>query len=185
MTYYYLVASLPTLALGGAPCMTPTQFRVLCSEHLEPSHLAELDAVLSDTGFRGGGRSPFAQRWQRTELQIKNAGARVRAQRRGLDPERHVQPTDDLDLGLLRRVQEALAAPNAKARARALDAVRWQELEQLAFDAPFSQNAVLGYALRLDLCARWAARTVPAGRARLVAQVDAMLQHFDAPEEIA
>ncbi len=182
MTYYYLVASLPTLTLGGAPPLTPTQFRVLCSEHLEPAHLAELDAVLSGSAL-GGGRSPFAQRWQRTERQIKNAGARLRAQRHGLDAERHVQPTDDLDLDLLRRVQEALAAPNAKARARALDEVRWQELEQLAFDAPFSQNAILDYALRLDLCARWAARTVPAGRARLVAQVDAMLQHFDAPEE--
>ena len=175
MTYYYLVASLPSVALGSAPPLTPSQFRVLCSEHLDPAHLLELDAVVAD-----GGTSGFARAWQRVERQIRNACARARAGKRGLDGERSVLPTDALDLGLAQRVQEALSAANAKARARALDDLRCQELEHLAFAAPFSLAAVLAYALRLDLCARWAARTVPAGRARLAAQVDAMLQHFDA-----
>jgi hypothetical protein len=172
VTYYYLVASLPALALGSPPPLSPAQFRVLCAEHLEPSHLAELDLFLA-----GAGQSPFARRWRQIEVAIRNTVARGRAATRGLDGERCVVPGNDLDLGLRRAVQDAIAAADPKARERALDEIAWRELAQLAFLTPFALPAVLAYGLQLALCARWAARTQEAGRARLLAQVDTMLQH--------
>jgi hypothetical protein len=177
MKYYYLVASLPSLTLGAPLPMSPERLRTLCSEHLLPEHLVELEAVR-----QGGGRSDFARAWHRSEVVRRNVAARARAEKRGLDPERWLAPLPDVDLWRTRRALDALAAPDPKARERQLDELRIADLDERAARAPFALDAVLAYALKLDICARWAARTEAAGRARLTALVDAILEQFDRQE---
>jgi len=175
VSYYYLVASLPALAGdGGPPPLSPAAFRTLCSEHLDPRHLGELEAVLA-----GGGRSTFARRWQRVQAVLTAACASERAARRGLDPASLPRLEGVPDLTLRRAAQEAIAAGDPGARERALDALRLAALEAAAAAAPFELDAVLAYGLRLQIRARWAERTHARGRAELTTQVEAMLQEFD------
>lgn len=176
MSYYYLVASLPALTPGSEPPLTPAQFRVLCSEHLEPRHLHELDTVL---GARRDGTSAFAQQWQRTQAAIAHLCAKERAARHGVDEATLVAPAGVPDLTLARAVRDALGASDPKAREQALDALRLAALDRLAFAAPFELDAVLAYGLRLQITARWAARTEAHGRAVLADQVATLLQQFD------
>lgn len=174
MSYYYLVASLPAITVGNPPPVAPAQFRTVCSEHLEPQHLRELDAV-----FTGRGASRFARQWQRVQAVIAHACALARAPGHGIDPASLTAPDQVPDLALARAVQDALADPDPERREQALDAVRLATLEQLTFAAPFELEAVLAYGLRLEICARWAARTPERGRTELAAQVDALLHQFE------
>ncbi|MEZ5963700.1 MAG: DUF2764 family protein [Planctomycetota bacterium] len=174
MSYYYLVASLPAIVPGAAPPMSPASFRVLCSEHLEPRHLHELDAVLA-----GGGTSDFARQWQRQQTTLAHLCARERAARYGVDAASLPAPLGVPDLALVRAAQDALAATDPKARELALDALRLATLDHLAFATPFELGAVLAYALRLQIAARWAERTEATGRAELGRHVDVLLQQFD------
>lgn len=174
MSYYYLVASLPALVVGSAPALSPQQFRVLCSEHLEPRHLTELDAVLS-----GGGTSTLARRWQQTQRRIAYQCAKARAQRHAVEPASLTPPDGVPDLTLVRAVQDALAAGDPKGRELQLDMLRLAALDSSILGVPFELDAVLAYGLRLQICARWAARTPARGRANLTAQVEATLQRFD------
>ncbi len=168
--YYYLVASLPTLASGTPPALTPERFRALCSEHLAPADLAELDAVLA-----GAGRSAFARAWQAADGQLRNACARLRAARHEVEPDAFVKAVPGLDLSLARRAQDAMSAPDPRQRERQLDDVRRQVLSELAFDAPFGLEAVLAYGLGLALAWRWESRSDAAGREALTNQIEALL----------
>lgn len=174
MSYYYLMASLPSLTLDGAVPLDPQGLRTLASEHLEPHDLAEFDAVL-----HGGGRSGFARAWLAFDTQVRNGIARARAARLGVDASEFLRPVDGLDLTLNQQVQAAYAQSDPLARERALDGLRWRWLDHAVLGQPFSLDAVLGYALKLQMAARSTTRTDAAGRARLTAQVDAMLQQFD------
>jgi len=168
--YWYLVASLPSIAPGAPPPMTTQRFRTLCSEHLVPKDLVEFDAVLA-----GGGRSGFARAWVTADVQIRNAIARARAARHGVDAERFVRPSDAWDLTLARRVQDALSAQDPGERERQLDDLRCDVARELARAEPFSLETVLAYAIELAIVERRAARDVVRGRAALALQLDALV----------
>ncbi|MBK9384740.1 MAG: DUF2764 family protein [Planctomycetes bacterium] len=172
-SYYYLVASLPGLPPVGAPPLTRTSFRALCAEHLDSRDLEELEAVLA-----GAGRSRFALRLGAFERLLKNACARERARRKGIDPSAYLQPQSELDLKLERDVARAFAAEHPLARELALDQLRIARWREESFSAPFGLETVLAYALELDLLQRRAERAGDAGRAALLRQVDEVLAAF-------
>ncbi len=174
MNYYYLIASLPSLTLDAEAPLAPATLRTLAAEHLEPQDLAEFDAVL-----HGGGRSAFARAWLAFDTQVRNGIAKVRAARLNVDVAPFLRPVDGFDLTLTQQIQSAMTASDPLARERALDALRWRWLDDTVLSAPFSFDAVLAYALKLDMTARGATRTDAQGRARLTQQVDAMLHQFD------
>ena len=174
MNHWYLVGSLPMVALGAPPVLAPAAFRALCGEHLPPADLPELDAVLL-----GGGRSEFAREWRRLDAVIAAECAAVRAARHGVDPAPYRDTAAVPDLALAAQIRDALQQPDPRARELRLDALRSRLLAELAQPQPFGLPAVLAYALRLQLAARQAARTEAAGRQRLAGHLDAVLAEFD------
>lgn len=168
--YWYLVASLPALVKGAPPPLDARRFRTLCSEHLVPADLAELDAVLA-----GAGTSAFARAWRDADVQIRNAIARARAARHGVDAERFVRSTDALDLALARRVQDALGAADPGECERALDELRREILHELARPEPFAVSVLLAYGLELAIAARQHARDAERGRVALASLVDGLV----------
>lgn len=171
--YAYLVASLPSLAGDPATArvMTLQRFRALCSEHLEPADLAELDAVLA-----GAGRSSFAARWRRADTTIKNACARTRAERLGVDATPMLREVEGLDLTLTERAQSACKVQDPALRELRLDELRVAVLRELAFPTPFDLPAVLAYALEIAIVERRRGRDRNAGRADLDARIEALLR---------
>lgn len=175
MSYYYLVSSLPAIRPDGPLPLSTARFRTLCSEHLEPRHLAELDAVLA-----GGGSSEFALAWRRIEATIARQTALARAPRYGADPAAFADLPGAPDLTLVHGIAGALAAGDPLSRERQLDMLRLARLEELAFGRRFEMDGVLAYGLELGIRTRWAGRTPEAGQQRLAARVGDMLQAFDA-----
>ena len=77
MSYYYIVASLPTLVLGEPPPYSGEEMLRLVANVLEAGDLAELALVLE--GREAEGCSAFAREWVGIEAQIRNAIVRERA----------------------------------------------------------------------------------------------------------
>lgn len=180
MNHWYLVASLPSLTLGAEPPLTPAAFRVLCGEHLPEADLRELDAVLGESEAPDRrGTSTFARTWREHTARIDDECAVLRAARLGVDAGPWRQDIGVPDATLAGAVRDAMAQPDPRSRELQLDTLRWRVLEELTQATPFGTPAVIAYALRLQIVARWAARTEPAGRQRLAGHLDGILAAFD------
>ena len=154
MNYYFLMASLPTLALDEPPPMSEAELKALCVEHLSARDYRALVALLSDGAEATKNR--FVRIWQDKETQLRNAMVRIRAARLQRDPELFLRETAGSDLSCERAAEDAYSKKTPLDREMALDRFRWEQADALAGLDPFTANAVLGYGLKFKLSSRWA-----------------------------
>ena len=167
MNYYYLIASLPSLALEAEPPFDPPRFEALGREHLTPPDQAVFSALLQARPDQPPPNHPFCRAWHDRETLLRNAVVRLRAARRNVDPAPFLRPTATLDLSLEKAVAEAFTRPHPGDRELELDRIRWRTAEELAGYDPFAFDALLAYAVRFGLVTRRHGLTEPRGRERL------------------
>ncbi|MBP7829605.1 MAG: DUF2764 family protein [Kiritimatiellae bacterium] len=177
MKPYYLVASLPTLVLGDPLPLDAEAFRAACANMLDDSEMAELTLMLEDRVDEAS--SGFAKAWLNADRQLRNAVARVRAGRRSAEVRSFLREHEGYDVGIEKAVTDAYTRPDPLERELFLDRYRWQRLDDLAREEPFGFAAVLAYALKLRLSARWAGLNDEAGAARLTE----LLKELDKTEQ--
>lgn len=165
MNYYYLVAGLPMLCLGREPPIGEGDFLAVCRDHLEPADLLALESLMRPGGGECG--HAFVTEWRQRETRLRNAVARVRADRRGVEAEPYLRPEEGYDPSMIRAVDEAFGRATPAEREQELDRFRWQTLESMAGLNPFSTASVLAYGLRLKIVHRWARLSSEAGRRQL------------------
>jgi hypothetical protein len=166
MNYYYLIASLPGLSLETPAPFSLDQFRALGQTHLAPTDQALLESFLHPNPAQPPDH-PFCKAWRECETRLRNAIAKARATRRGIDPTPHLRPATGIDLTLEKNVAEAFARSNPADRELDLDRIRWRTADELTGFNPFAFDAVLAYAIKLGLVARWQTLTEPLGRERV------------------
>ncbi len=164
MSYYYLVASLPTFPPEGPPPMSGADFLALCREHLRADDFARLERLQTETASTPADESEFVSRWQARDIQMRNAIARHRGNRLRQDPAPFLRPHPGMDATLDKSVGDALGKDSPLERETALDRLRWTLAESLAGTDPFAADAVFAYALKLRLAERWAAMREETGR---------------------
>ena len=164
MGYPFFIATFPALpAPGVAPAWTEEEFLDEARRNLSGADMAVLEAVASGTPCD----RPFVRAWRAFETQLRNASARVRAGRLGVDAREWIRPHEGCDGSLDRRVQAAFQnSPDPLSRQRALDALRIEKLSEASED-PFGLDVVLAYFLRLRIAANSARPSADAGRERL------------------
>ena len=164
MNYPFFVATFPTLpALGAAPAWTEAQFLDEARRNLSGDDMAVLEAAASGAPCD----RPFVREWRGFETPLRNASARLRAAKLGVDARQWIRPHEGCDGSLDRRVQAAFqSAPDPLSRERALDALRLEWLSRPAED-PFGLDTVVAYFLRLRIVAAAARPSAEAGRERL------------------
>lgn len=163
--YPYLVSSLPALALGSPAPFSPQDFLFHCQGALAAEDLAEIAAVLE--GRAADGHSAAAQEWAAVEAQVRNAAAKVRGTRLGVEAKPFLKPHRGYRVWLDKEVADALAKPNPLQAEMALDAVRWKAADDIAQQDARGLGAVVAFAAKLTLVARWAQMDDAAGRAKL------------------
>ena len=151
MSVPYLIASLPALSPDAAPALSIAEFRAACASALSASQSAVVDALLD--GAPCG--DAFVRSWRDVDAQIRNAAVRKRAARRGVDPTPFVRPTSGCDIAAQQGAEAAFALADPMQRERALDRVRWTALDNLQGPQPMTFEAVLAYAVRLQIATRW------------------------------
>lgn len=174
MSYEYLVASLPTLALDEPPPISADEFRFHCQGPLRDEDLEDLILILD--GRASEGRCPFCRRWFSIDAQIRNAVARARATARGIDARGHLRAHSDFDSYAEKAARDAYGRRNPLERERALDEYRWDSLERLAFGETFGISAVLAFAVKLQIAERWSVLRAETGGERFDQLVAANLE---------
>lgn len=178
MSYHYLVASLPMLLFGEPPPFSSEDFLTRCAGVLHRGDLAVLAAALAGRPITG---SAVADAWLRRETQLRNAVARFRATRLGVDPRGFQRDHRGYDLMVEQAVADALAQPTPLGREQDLDRARWRVAEEIALGDPFGLGTVLAFAVKLRIAERWAGLTDAVGQGRF----DELLQAMTEPRDQA
>ena len=155
MEYVYLVVSLPHLELTGAPPFTSAGLLFSCGGVLRQDHWDDLRAIVE--GRAQDVRAPEARRLVDAETQLRNALARIRAQRAGVDYAARSQRRAVFDARADEAAARAMAAPDPLEREMLLDRYRWAVLDEAASQPAFGVQAVFAYALQLRLVEKWTA----------------------------
>ena len=161
MDYVYLVVSLPYLELAGAPPGTSEELLFSCGGVLRQDHWEDLRAIVG--GAPRDVRSPEARRLVDAETQLRNALARIRAQRAGVEYEARAHPHAGYDTRVEEVAARALAVEDPLERELVLDRHRWALLDEAASQAAFGVRAVFAYALKLRIVEKWSALSDAAG----------------------
>lgn len=162
MTYYYLIAQLPSLNYNQPAPMSSADFRALCREHLSGADFALLERCAlgfpAATADADAGSpvlsSPFVNGWLRHEHSLALGLARERAVRLGRDVSKSAFNTADGGFEIDSLVKAALAIGNPLEAELFLDKARWDTAEALQKAAYFGVNAVFAYMLKLLLIER-------------------------------
>lgn len=148
---YYLMASVPAVAFDAPAPMTPAVFLARCREHLDPAAATLVEQADAPTPPK----NRFLRDYRNAETLLRNCVAWERASRLDKDVDDYVREASGCDPLLERLVGEAFNRPTPLERERALDRIRWNLIDELAGFNPFSQEAVLAYALKLRIASRW------------------------------
>ena len=168
--YYFLAASLPLLSLDAPPEISPEAFLDGCRQHLSKRHFEAVRQVME--GRLEEADHPLLQEWRNRETQLRNTLVRVRAGRLDRDPKPFLREQAGADPAVDKTVADAYPRGNPLEREKALDRLRWNQAEAEAGYDPFTGRAMLAYALKLRLAARWAAFSDEEGRRKLEALVE-------------
>ena len=152
--YYYFCASLPALDMGERPPWTVADFLAECRRLLAPGDLQQVRNLLGESAALSA--APFVRDWRAWDTQLRNALARWRAGRAGVDLAGKLRDHPGFDCSLEKDVSDACARPNPLERELALDRLRWRWAERAARQAPFGLPAILAFALQLRIAWRWA-----------------------------
>ena len=153
MSYYFLVASLPSFTLDEPPGLSEEDFLDRCRDQLSPRDWAAMQAVMAPAPRPDA--HPFAEEWYRAETELRNAVVRVRAERRRADAAAHLREDGAYGAEASRAAAEAFGRKTPLEREHALDRFRWEQAVRLAGFDPFATRAVLAYGVRLKLARRW------------------------------
>ena len=161
MEYVYLVVSLPRLDVAGAPPFTSAELLFSCGGVLRQDHWEDLRAIVEERPRDV--RAPEGRRLVDAETQLRNALARIRAQRAGVE----YAAASHRHAGFDTRVEEvaarAMAAEDPLERELILDRHRWALLDEAASQPAFGVQAVFAYAFKLRIVEKWTALSEQGG----------------------
>ncbi len=148
-SYYYLVATLPTLRLDGPLSFSTDTFLGLCKPLVSEHHYRLLCKALSGEPSS----HPFLKAYQHFASMVNKELVEQRSRKLSLsDP---VYRNDgDKEGRISDAVRQALAQDNVLEAEMLLLALHWKFLDELATLHTFDIEALLGFALKLKLLQR-------------------------------
>lgn len=171
MSYYFLVASLPSLQIGDEVPFSTEEYIERCAGSLPPRELNVLKHVLNcQTVCEGCG---LAGSWFAIETQIRNAVARLRALAHGVDAKEYLRPHSGYSGVVESMVTDAFTRNDPLELEQELDRGRWQLAEGMVGDNPFGFGKVLAYGIQLRIVQRWDSMDVHTGKKNLEAVITA------------
>ncbi|MDF7808141.1 DUF2764 family protein [Pontiellaceae bacterium B12219] len=172
MAYYSLVASLPSLQIGDEPPFTTEEYVENASQWVTERESEILRKVLLQEPDIAP--CPLCKLIYDVECQIRNAIARQRGQKLGVDFKEYLQPHDGFIGEVETFVKDAFAQTDPVELEQHLDRGRWNLAEQLVDGQnPFGFEKVLAYGIQLKIVERWNRMDVHVGKEKIEAVITA------------
>lgn len=173
MEYAYLVASLPHLELMGALPLSSAELLRSSDGVLRRDHWEDLRAIVEDRPQDVC--APEARALVRSETQLRNALARLRAQRAGAEYAAPPQREAAYDARTEQVAARAMTLEDPLERETVLDRHRWALLDEASSLPAFGVRAVFAYAFKLRLVEKWTSFVEESGLAVATQIVDGSL----------
>ena len=180
MAYYSLVASLQTLNIGDEPPFSTEEYIDNCAQWVSEREEQILRRVLLATPDIAP--CPLCQTWHNIETQLRNAAARQRAQKLGIDASDFIQPHDGFSGTIETLVSDAFTRSDPVELEQALDRARWKLAEDLIEQDPFSFEKILAYGIQLKITERWHRMDQSLGKEKLEAIITANTEKEESSE---
>jgi hypothetical protein len=172
MAYYSLVASLASLQIGDEPPFTTEAYIANCAQWVSERETGILKSVLLDEPIAS--TCPLCKSWHNIETQLRNAVARHRGQKLGVDFKEYLQPHDGFSGTIEALVTDAFTRDDPVELEEELDRARWKLAEDLVVqDDPFGFEKVLAYGIQLKIVERWNGMDVSIGKEKIEAVIAA------------
>lgn len=180
MAYYSLVASLPSLQIGDEPPFSTEDYIDNCAQWVTEGETGILKAVLLNEPVA----SPcsLCKAWNNIETQLRNAAARHRGQKLGVDSKEYLQPHDGFSGTIEALVTDAFSHNDPVELEEGLDRARWKLAEELVGQNPFGFEKVLSYGIQLKIVERWNRLDVSVGKEKIEAVIAANTEKEETAE---
>jgi hypothetical protein len=183
MAYYSLVASLPHLKIGDEPPFSIEEYIGNCAQWITENEVGILNSVL--LGNYDGKNCPVCRSWYNIETQIRNAAAKHRGQKLGVDFKVFLQTHDGFSGEIEQLVTDAFTRTDPLEVEEELDRARWQLADELASGKdPFCFEKVLAYGIQLKIVERWNRMDVHIGKEKLEAVITANTEEKEVAEAV-
>lgn len=179
MAYYSLVASLPSLQIGDEPPFSVEEYVENCSQWVSEREAGILRKVLLNDPVPAP--CSLCKAWYNIETQLRNAVARLRGQKLGVDFKDFLQPHDGFIGTIETLASEAFNRNDPVEMEQELDRARWQMAEGLIND-PFGFEKVLAYGIQLKIVERWDNMDVSVGKEKIEAVITANTEKEEVAE---
>ncbi len=167
MAYYALVASLPHLKIGDEPPFSVEEYIGQCAQWVTDKEVMILEHILQDKHSANG--CPICRKWADIETQLRNAVARLRGQRLGIDFKEYLRPHQGFIGQIEQLATDAFTRTDPLEVEEEIDRTRWMLAEELIGQNPFGFLKVLAYGIQLKIVERWNRMDVHTGKEKLEA----------------
>lgn len=149
-TYYYTVASLPSLFFTDPPPLSSEDFLSKCEIELSPSEYYIINSASLLPEHLQKPISWVLKRWYEWEQNIRNELVKLRAKKMGKDASPYIRSESSEHSAevLAREVFNADSPLNAQDM---LDHARWEYLEELEWGHYFDREKLIIYYLKLQI----------------------------------
>ena len=180
MPYYALVSSLPHLTIGGEPPFSTDEYVANCAQWIKKDEVRKLERVIQCRHHCGP--CSLCKLWFDIETQLRNAVARHRGQRLGVDFKEYLEPHDGYRADIEQLVTDAFTRNDPLEIEEEIDRARWQLAEGLIGLDPFGFEKILAYGIQLKIVERWNSLDVSTGKEKLEAVITANTEKEEAAE---
>lgn len=148
-SYYYLVATLPSLRYDGKPAYSTAEFLSLCKEQVSDSHYQLISSAFSDTPQR----NRFLEEYQKFSAMVNGELTEQRSRKLSLSDSQY-KNMHDKEARISETVRQALSMEDVLQAELLLLQLHWKFIEELVALHTFDIEGLLGYALKLRLLQR-------------------------------
>lgn len=148
-SYYYLVASLPTLNFDQESPFSLEEFYQMCQQELTKNDLKVIESLLYDLD---DSNHPVLVKWNTFVNQMENILSEMRGER--LSRETETKGKSDRDATIVETIKAAMQAENPLEAELILMRLQWDFAAELAQNSYFEIETLASYALQLKLALR-------------------------------
>lgn len=154
--YYYIMSSLPFLRFDADPPLSYSQLTELCTPWLGEKDLSQFQSArldIENIKFENVSKGTL-QRWVLFENSLRNELVILRAQRTGIPSEGHIRKDMPWDPSVVRIERDALKDMSPLEAEVALLEIRWEFISDMETGHYFDLDALIIYALRIQILER-------------------------------
>lgn len=154
-SYPYLISSLPMLHFYAKPPFTFEDFLRACKDLIPDKDFDVVSICANEALWEQAVSQETLKAWISFEVGLRNELVKVRASRRKIEPARYLRQDGSDHTELYHVAMSSHRILSLIESEKFLDQARWHRLEELGLGHYFDLDALLVYALKLQILWRW------------------------------